>query len=395
MGATSFGDLPLSDRGRSWDSDAADGRVRKWASKDGSGDKDQITWSKYRKAFFWYDSDDAENFGSYKLPFADVIDGDLTAVWRGVTSAAAAVNGSRGGVDLQGDTDAVKSTIGRYYSKAAKTYDDDSIETPWSESDSRPVANHRDDGPVLERRTRPFGQTDVTITRAEDDSAARFAGHASVFNSRTAIGNPAGWGWYEEIAPGAFTKTLQEGDARFLVDHDTRMLVARVSAGDLRLSEDGIGLAVDADLDSELSYVRDLVRNLDKRRITGMSFGFYVTKDDWITETVETSDGHSVEVEVRTIQEVRLLEVSAVTFPAYEETDAGLRKMCEAVRSQQTSPDAQSGEREPGETTRADDTEPGETTRMLLRLGRARESGIAARRPQAVTDSTNTERQAS
>lgn len=187
---------------------------------------------------------------------------------------------------------------------------------------------------LLERRLRPFDAADVRVTRTDDeDTPPRFVGHAAVFDSRTAIGNPLRWGFYEEVAAGAFTKTLAEGDARFLVDHDTRLLVARVSAGDLRLAEDAEGLAVDSDLDTELSYVKDLVRNLDKRRITGMSFGFYVVRDEWTTETVETSDGNTAEVDVRRIIEVRLLEVSAVTFPAYDDTDAGLRAMCDEIRA--------------------------------------------------------------
>lgn len=177
----------------------------------------------------------------------------------------------------------------------------------------------------VEQRIRTFSESDFAVRAADDDAVPTFTGHAAVFNSRTAIGNPLTWGFYEEIADGSFTKTLNEGDARFLVDHDTALLVARVSAGDLRLSEDDIGLAVEADLDVELSYVRDLVRNLEKRRITGMSFGFRVVKDDWTTETVETSDGMEAEVEVRTIREVELFETSAVTFPAYDETDAALR----------------------------------------------------------------------
>lgn len=242
---------------------------------------------------------------------------------------------------------------------------------------------------VLERRVRPFGDTDVHLVRADDDAAdAKFAGHAAVFDSRTAIGNPLRWGWYEEIAPGAFTKTLTEGDARFLVDHDTRLLVARVSAGDLRLAEDSAGLAVDADLDGELSYVKDLVRNLEKKRITGMSFGFYVVKDEWSSELVETSDGQSVDVDVRRITEVRLLEVSAVTFPAYEDTDAGLRglrEMCEEIRSSRvtpkSSPAAQAGDPEPAEATRDSVEEPAPATRMRLRLAATRMDAIAARHP--------------
>ena len=187
--------------------------------------------------------------------------------------------------------------------------------------------------------------------RASDEGSKTFGGHAAVFNSRTAIGNPLRWGWYEEVASGAFAKTLQESDVRFLIDHDSAKIVARMSAGDLRLAEDDIGLGVDADLDEELSYVPDLVRNLDKKRITGMSFGFQVMKDDWSTVSVETKDGGTVDAELRVIQEVRLFEVSAVTFPAYEDTDAGLRSAVEAIRSARTDPAGQVT-REPSEITR-------------------------------------------
>ena len=179
----------------------------------------------------------------------------------------------------------------------------------------------------VEQRIRPIAGSDFALRAAETDDMPVFTGHAAVFNSRTAIGNPLTWGFYEQVSAGAFTKTLQEGDARFLIDHDTSLLVARVSAGDLRLVEDNIGLAVEADLDTELSYVRDFVRNLEKRRITGMSFGFRVVKDRWEMETVSTSDGQEAEVEVRTILEVELFECSGVTFPAYEETDAALRAL--------------------------------------------------------------------
>ena len=153
----------------------------------------------------------------------------------------------------------------------------------------------------------------------------RFVGHAAVFNVRTAIGNPLKWGFYEQVAAGAFTKTLMEGDSRFLLDHDSFYVVSRVSAGTLTLAQDGVGLSVDSALDPELSYVGDLKANLRNGNLTGMSFGFYVIKDQWDTEEIETSDGNTAEVEIRTLLEVRLLEVSAVTFPAYEQTDAGLR----------------------------------------------------------------------
>ena len=131
-GATSYGNLPLSDRGRVWDATAASGRVRKWASSDGSGDKEKMDWKKYQKAFFWYDSTMADGFGGYKLGFADILDGTLTAAWRGVTAVAAVLQGSRGGVQIpDADANKVKAHVAKYYAKAASQFGDDSITVPW------------------------------------------------------------------------------------------------------------------------------------------------------------------------------------------------------------------------------------------------------------------------
>ena len=238
---------------------------------------------------------------------------------------------------------------------------------------------------VVELRDTPRDEAGILIRDAsEAPDSPQFVGHAAVFNSRTAIGNPLTWGFYEEINSGAFSKTLKEGDARFLVDHDTSLLVARVSAGDLRLSEDDIGLAVDADMDGELSYVRDLSRNVEKRRITGMSFGFRVIKDDWKTEEVEVKDNDPIEVEVRTIQEVQLFEVSAVTFPAYEETDAALRALAlrddpdPLGRRQHLIDRITAKQHEPGGSTRADRDEPASATHLYVAQADAEMQGLAA-----------------
>ncbi|MFC7929166.1 HK97 family phage prohead protease [Streptomyces cinereoruber] len=234
---------------------------------------------------------------------------------------------------------------------------------------------------TTERRDLALATAGLQI-RATEEGGPGFAGHAAVFNSRTAIGNPLSWGFYEEIAPGAFSKTLAEGDARMLVDHDTRMVVARVSAGSLRLSQDEVGLAVDADLYTELSYVNDLVVNLRNKNVTGMSFGFRVVKDEWEPLPVETVDGNTVETELRIIREVQLYEVSAVTFPAYEDTDAGLRSVGLALSARGDAaafdrravhrPELLDFRREPDRgSTRGDGiTQPGETTggRQAMRM---------------------------
>ena len=116
MTVTRFQDLPLADRDREWDGDAAERRVRDWAgAQDGPN-------AQYRDAHVWYDAEKKDNFTAYKLLIADVVNGKLTAVPRGVMAAGNVMQGSRGGVDLpKGDIDRVKSHLARYYAKLGET----------------------------------------------------------------------------------------------------------------------------------------------------------------------------------------------------------------------------------------------------------------------------------
>ena len=121
MSVTAFQDLPLADRDRSWDGDTAEKRVRRWAEATEEPN------AKYRDAHVWYDSENKDNFTAYKLLIADIIDGKLRAVPRGVFAAAAVMQGSRGGVDLpDADVDRVKSHLAKYYAKMDDT-------PPWSD----------------------------------------------------------------------------------------------------------------------------------------------------------------------------------------------------------------------------------------------------------------------
>ena len=110
-------DLPIDDR-TEWDANAAVARMRKLA---GGPDKDNINWDKYRRGFVWYDPKDKENFRAYKLPFADVVNGRLTAIWGGVFRAMAALMGARGGVDVGGDKRAAYNLLVSYYKRFDKT----------------------------------------------------------------------------------------------------------------------------------------------------------------------------------------------------------------------------------------------------------------------------------
>lgn len=179
--------------------------------------------------------------------------------------------------------------------------------------------------PVAGEDRRGMSLAGAEVELRDAGGSERFYGHGSVFDQRTSIGNPLSWGFYEEVAPGAFSKTITEQDVRMLIDHDPFYVVSRMSAGTLTLAEDATGLVVDSALDTGLSYVSDLKVNLRNGNITGMSIGFYVQNDDWWTEDIETTDGNKVKVEVRRITEIKLLETSAVTFPAFPQTDAGVR----------------------------------------------------------------------
>jgi len=114
LGAVPFSDLPLAPEERPWDKRGASRRVRAWANGD------DMDWTQYRKAFLWYDTADKSALGAYKLGFADVIDGELSAIWRGVAAAVGALQGARGGVDIP---DADKARCLSHAKKYYKAFD--------------------------------------------------------------------------------------------------------------------------------------------------------------------------------------------------------------------------------------------------------------------------------
>jgi HK97 family phage prohead protease len=144
------------------------------------------------------------------------------------------------------------------------------------------------------------------------DNGRTIGGYAAVFNSRANIG-----GYFEEvIAPGAFDDALMQ-DVRALVDHDTGRVIGRTKAGTLRMKQDDMGLAVEIDL-PDTTDGRDLATLIERGDVSGMSFGFVVTKETW-DETMEPP--------MRTIQALDLREVSVVAFPAYDDTSIAMRSL--------------------------------------------------------------------
>ena len=137
-------------------------------------------------------------------------------------------------------------------------------------------------------------------------------GHAAVFERATDLG-----GIKEKVASGAFARTLQKDDVRALFNHNVDYVLGRNKAGTLELSEDDKGLKYRIK-PPNTSWARDLMESIRRGDITQSSFGFVPIKDEW---------DESGKVPTRTLVEVKLYDVSPVTFPAYPQTDVGLRSI--------------------------------------------------------------------
>lgn len=122
-------DFPLASREREWDSAAAVNRLRTWA---GGTTPDEVDFAKYRQGFLWYDADNAETFGAYKLPYVDVIDGEPQIVPRAVFAIAGVLAGARGGADIpEAEQGTIQRHVAGLYSRMAEAFDDDGIIPPW------------------------------------------------------------------------------------------------------------------------------------------------------------------------------------------------------------------------------------------------------------------------
>ena len=146
-------------------------------------------------------------------------------------------------------------------------------------------------------------------------------GYFAVYNNRTQL-----WGdVYEQIAPGAFDKALLNNDVRCLYNHDTGVVLGRMSAGTLTLRSDAHGLYGEVRINTEDKQAMDIYARVKRGDISGCSFGFCP-----IDEPYEYIDGK----EVFTLREADLSEVSVCVFPAYEDTDIKARsKLSEADKT--------------------------------------------------------------
>lgn len=163
----------------------------------------------------------------------------------------------------------------------------------------------------MKKEIRNFTLDNIEV-RTDDNGKKTVVGYGAVFNS---LSNDLG-GFKEIISSGAFEGRLED-DVRFLINHDG-MPLGRTKSGTLDLSVDDRGLKYEVEL-PDTQTGRDLIISMERGDITQSSFAFIVEDDSWAD-----ADGQVV----RTIHKVsRLFDVSAVTYPAYEEASVALRSM--------------------------------------------------------------------
>lgn len=151
-------------------------------------------------------------------------------------------------------------------------------------------------------------------------------GRPIVYNAKTDLG------WYDEtIASGALDDSDLR-DVRFLINHNTDMIPLARSRNNnanstMQLSVDNKGMKIRVDLDTENnSDARNLYSAVERGDLDGMSFMFTVEADSW--------DDPDSDHPSRTIEKLgKIFEVSAVTFPAYEQTSISARGLSDALES--------------------------------------------------------------
>ena len=180
----------------------------------------------------------------------------------------------------------------------------------------------------MKKEIRPFN---FEVRAEENEQHGHFlSGRPIVFGKRTDLG------FYDEIIEAGALDTTDLKDVRFLVNHNTDMIPLARSRNNtenstMQMSVDADGMGIRVDLDTENNAdARSLYSAVSRGDITGMSFMFVVDKDSWDNVDTEHPTRH-----VRSIRNV--MEVSAVTWPAYSQTSIQARGIADALDSAKAS----------------------------------------------------------
>jgi len=178
----------------------------------------------------------------------------------------------------------------------------------------------------LKKHNKEIRMFNFEVRAMEDERGAYLEGRPIVYEASTDMG------WYEEtIKRGALFETDLR-DIAFLVNHNTDMIpLARSrnnnlnSTMQLMVDDDGLVCKMYIDIENN-SDARNLYSAVKRGDIDGMSFMFIVKADRW--EDIDTDYPRRFITKIE-----KVFEVSAVTFPAYEQTSIQARGLSEALDS--------------------------------------------------------------
>lgn len=175
----------------------------------------------------------------------------------------------------------------------------------------------------------------ATPTADDPQDGRTLDGYAAMFNSPTRIDSWEGR-FDEQIAPGAFKKSLRESTPKMQFDHGHHPLIGSIPIGRFdTIEEDPSGLHVVGRL-SDNWLVLPVREAIADGGIDGMSFRFSVVREEWMDrdgkvvkdpqklwEMMSSSD--DADTPTRTLKEVRISEAGPVVWPAYRDTSVGVR----------------------------------------------------------------------
>jgi HK97 family phage prohead protease len=160
-------------------------------------------------------------------------------------------------------------------------------------------------------------ETEIKVEQREDAKPV-ISGYAIVFNK---LSEDLG-GFREQVAPGACTRAIKEDDIRAAFNHNPNYILGRNKSGTLQLAEDNKGIRFTIDPLPDTQWCRDLQVSIGRGDINQCSFKFSTIKDAWDNSTKNV---------VRTLQDIRLFDVSIVTYPAYPQTSVKVRDYINAL----------------------------------------------------------------
>ena len=144
-------------------------------------------------------------------------------------------------------------------------------------------------------QTKSIQVKDWKIKTTDDGKKGIFSGYASYFGNIDSYG--------DMVCKGAFLGSLARRKPKMLWQHDTQQIVGSFQVA----REDEMGLFVTGELFLELPKGQEAYFLMEKGELDGLSIGYRIIKGEWDDD-----------VGVYKLQEVDLLEISIVTFPANE-----------------------------------------------------------------------------